>query len=87
MQSGRTGAVMQSDEIRFKAECLQGEGGMIGIRKENTDSICRSSSRKCAKENTAPTWEGCRGRSAQIQVEHCINVMFRKEVSDKGSLQ
>lgn len=27
------GAVMQSDEIRFKAEPLQGEGGMIGIRK------------------------------------------------------
>lgn len=23
---------MQSDEIRFKAECLQGEAGMIGIR-------------------------------------------------------
>ena len=78
---------MQSDEIWFKAECLQGEAGMIGIRKENIDSICRSSSRKCMKENTAPAWEGCRGRSAQIQVEHGISVMFRKEVSDKGSLQ
>lgn len=78
---------MQSDEIRFKAEPLQGEGGMIGIRKENIDSICRSSRRKCVRENTAPAWEGCRGRSAQVQLEHSINVMFRKEVSDKGSLQ
>ena len=55
--------------------------------EENIDSICRSSSRKCMKENTAPAWEGCRGRSAQIQLEHSISVMFRKEVSDKGSLQ
>ena len=63
MQSGRTGAVMQSDEIRFKAECLQGEGGMIGIRKENTDSICRSSSRKCAKKIQLPL-----GRAAGEEV-------------------
>lgn len=78
---------MQSDEIRFRAERLQGEGGMIGIHKENIDSICRSSRRKCVKENTAPAWEACRGRSAPVQLEHSINVMFGKEVNDKGSLQ
>lgn len=39
---------MQSDEIRFIAEFLQGEEeGMTGISKENTYSICSSNSIKC----------------------------------------
>lgn len=77
-----------SDEVRCKLSVLRKRGKNDLKSAKKTYSPCAGPMvQRRMTENTATNWEGHMRRSVQIQLEHDMNVLFRKEASDKGDWQ